>query len=488
MAQTAIQAFFPPHEPPPTPAHPPTDPAQNERISLLLKHCIQNGPAFLATVKERQAQDPNFSFLFPHGPEHAYWRWALYCALMGLPPAQAPVHAMHPPPASMPAPAPASIPPPVPPSSMQLSPETESGFAQVLEALSGSKDSVKAAQQWFMACGPASAGGLARMMAVRCVNGVQILARLNKILNFWTERGVFESSAVEGMRADMTGAADPAVVLAQRLAQVAAAAAAAKAAAAAAAAAPARSASLPPPAAVAPAAPPMMQPPPTSMAAPWGLMQPPPQPVPQAAAPGMPPTAAPAPPVSSAGAAPAMAWPPQPPLQRVSKFHSEPVPPPHVLQATVAAAAAAQQQQKQQLHISWARSWHRMRLRKEYEEDPEGLKQRWWRGGGKRVTGGREPGRLHADGTFTGRAEQHAGLGAHVASAKVRERHPEEAASAAAAAGEGKNKIDDMYNQYRHHRSGSYHQMIFANSAKAKMLGQPPPNIMKGDLPFVPPT
>jgi len=45
-------------------------------------------------------------------------------------------------------------------------------------------------------------------------------------------------------------------------------------------------------------------------------------------------------------------------------------------------------------------SWHRMRLKKEYEEDPEGLKQRWWRGGGKRVTGG--PGRLHADGTFTG--------------------------------------------------------------------------------------
>jgi len=511
----------------------------------------------------------------------------------------------------------------------------------------------------------------------------EILARLNKILNFWTERGVFESSAVEGMRTDMTGAADPAVVLAQRLAQVAAAAAAAKAAAAAAAAAPAPSASLPPPAAAAPAAPPMVQPPATSMAAPWGLMQPPPQP---AAAPaGMPPAAVP-PAVSSAGAAPAMAWPPQPPLQggpwappphplqpplvghphtyaavppqmgipgaqppqpwgyamppgsvpppghpyapppmaghpmypppypgaphlappgyapppvslppppdvsgkrdssssrsssssespppppsrpRVSKFHSEPIPPPHVLQATVAAAAAAQQQQQQQemakaqaepidscsfppgLLPALCRrkretgghtyeplsasdiestglppppekddylasrcerffaemrdyrpgltradvedpghSWHRMRLKKEYEEDPEGLKQRWWRGGGKRVTGGREPGRLHADGTFTGRAEQHAGLGAHIASAKARERHPEEAASAAAA-GEGKNKIDDMYNQYRHHRSGSYHQMIFANSAKAKMLAQPPPNIMKGDLPFVPPT
>lgn len=77
-----------------------------------------------------------------------------------------------------------------------------------------------------------------------------------------------------------------------------------------------------------------------------------------------------------------------------------------------------------------------------------------------------------------------------MAAARPREQHPEEAAAPAAAAGgeEGKSKIDDMYNQYRHHRSGSYHQMIFANSAKAKMLGQPPPNIMRNDVPYVTPT
>jgi hypothetical protein len=77
-----------------------------------------------------------------------------------------------------------------------------------------------------------------------------------------------------------------------------------------------------------------------------------------------------------------------------------------------------------------------------------------------------------------------------MANARAREQHPEEVAAVAASTGpgvEGKSKIDEMYNQYRHHRSGSYHQMIFANSAKAKMYLQPPPNVMKGDMPHVPP-
>jgi len=49
---------------------------------------------------------------------------------------------------------------------------------------------------------------------------MQILARLNKILNFWTERGVFDAAAVESMRAAMKNTPDPAIALAQRLAQV----------------------------------------------------------------------------------------------------------------------------------------------------------------------------------------------------------------------------------------------------------------------------
>jgi len=92
-----------------------------------------------ATVKERQAQDPNFSFLFPHGPEHAYWQWALYCAIMATPPTQAPAAA--PPHYQQQQ---QQVPAPTPPSSMQLPPEMEAGFAQVLEALSGSKVSFKA--------------------------------------------------------------------------------------------------------------------------------------------------------------------------------------------------------------------------------------------------------------------------------------------------------------------------------------------------------
>lgn len=89
-------------------------------------------------MKERQAQDPNFSFLFPHGSEHAYWQWALYCAIMAMPIPQAPPTAapVAAPLQQAPPPAAAALPPP---SSMQLSPEIEAGFAQVLEVLSGSK-------------------------------------------------------------------------------------------------------------------------------------------------------------------------------------------------------------------------------------------------------------------------------------------------------------------------------------------------------------
>ena len=70
-----------------------------------------------------------------------------------------------------------------------------------------------------------------------------------------------------------------------------------------------------------------------------------------------------------------------------------------------------------------------------------------------------------------GQFAQHAGLGAHVASAKARENHPEERSAAAAA--EGKSSLDNMYDQYRNLRSGSYHQMIMTNSAKAKMFLKP---------------
>lgn len=39
----------------------------------------------------------------------------------------------------------------------------------VLTAHPHLQDSIKASQQWFMACGPSAVPGLARMMAVRCV-------------------------------------------------------------------------------------------------------------------------------------------------------------------------------------------------------------------------------------------------------------------------------------------------------------------------------
>lgn len=160
----ATASFFNPWEPPPTQAPPPSDPQLAERISLLIKHSVANGPAFLETVKTRQGNDPNFSFLYPHGEHHAYFRWALYCTCIAQPAAQPtqpqqfhapPPHAAYPhgaaPPSAppthtpqpqQPAQAPAPVQPPV--SSTALSPEVEAGFQQVLEALTGSKVGTRA--------------------------------------------------------------------------------------------------------------------------------------------------------------------------------------------------------------------------------------------------------------------------------------------------------------------------------------------------------
>lgn len=139
--------FFNPWEPPPTFVPAPADAQLLERISLLVKYATQNGPSFVEMMREKQKADPNFGFLFG-GDGYHYWRWALYCTLYNIPvnapPGPAPGHPA-PYPGHQPA-YPGAVPGQAPPAAipgssitMQLTPEVESGFAQVLEALSGSK-------------------------------------------------------------------------------------------------------------------------------------------------------------------------------------------------------------------------------------------------------------------------------------------------------------------------------------------------------------
>ncbi len=49
--QYSYAAFFGPWEPPPTAAPAPTDQTQLDKINLLIRHCLQTGPSFLAMVK-----------------------------------------------------------------------------------------------------------------------------------------------------------------------------------------------------------------------------------------------------------------------------------------------------------------------------------------------------------------------------------------------------------------------------------------------------
>lgn len=135
--------------PPPAFTPAPTDAQLTQRIALLAKFAAQNGPAFIETVKEKQAGNADYNFLFG-GPGADYFRWALHCATTGQPVDVCP-------------PPPVPVLPPVPP----LPSEVADGFRQVLEALNGSKESIKAGQQWFMACDPLLAPGLAVAAAAR---------------------------------------------------------------------------------------------------------------------------------------------------------------------------------------------------------------------------------------------------------------------------------------------------------------------------------
>ncbi|GKV37766.1 hypothetical protein SLEP1_g45756 [Rubroshorea leprosula] len=82
--QPAFPSHLPPHlvpspfhglyDSPPPPAAPPSDPELQKRIEKLIEYCIKNGPEFEAMIREKQQDNPDYSFLFG-GEGHGYYRY-----------------------------------------------------------------------------------------------------------------------------------------------------------------------------------------------------------------------------------------------------------------------------------------------------------------------------------------------------------------------------------------------------------------------------
>ncbi|KAF2313573.1 hypothetical protein GH714_011795 [Hevea brasiliensis] len=205
---------FPPHVPPqlypspfhghydstPPPAAPPSDTELQKRIDKLVEYATKNGPEFEAMIREKQQDNPAYSFLFG-GEGHNYYRYKLWLSTHPpagpfnppFPPSSMPM--MHPPPNPMmnPAVGPSASmvgtpmhQPPFPPFydtqqhqhqhsqafgargrlhfdqpsksfkglSDPLPPDVALELSNVLNSLNGTKESIKGAKIWFMQRSP----------------------------------------------------------------------------------------------------------------------------------------------------------------------------------------------------------------------------------------------------------------------------------------------------------------------------------------------
>lgn len=71
--------FHGPYDAPPPPAPPPSDPEQQKCIDKLVEYAVKNGPEFEAMIREKQKDNPAYSFLFG-GEGHGYYRYKLWFA------------------------------------------------------------------------------------------------------------------------------------------------------------------------------------------------------------------------------------------------------------------------------------------------------------------------------------------------------------------------------------------------------------------------
>lgn len=184
--------------PPPPPAVPPSDPELQKRIDKLVEYIAKNGPEFEAMIREKQQDDPGYSFLFG-GEGHNYYHYKLWISTR--PPAghfpPFPGSIMHPPPNALMNPTPplnAGVGPGASASMLQshqspfgsyyeqhqhhqpfmvharpeydlsamgfkglsgpLPSDVAAELSGVLNSLSGTKDSIKGAKIWFMQRSP----------------------------------------------------------------------------------------------------------------------------------------------------------------------------------------------------------------------------------------------------------------------------------------------------------------------------------------------
>ncbi|KAJ8534055.1 hypothetical protein K7X08_007379 [Anisodus acutangulus] len=73
----APSPFFNPYDSPPPPAPPPSDPELQKRIDKLIEYAVKNGPDFEAMIREKQQDNPDYRFLFG-GEGHYYYRYKLW--------------------------------------------------------------------------------------------------------------------------------------------------------------------------------------------------------------------------------------------------------------------------------------------------------------------------------------------------------------------------------------------------------------------------
>ncbi|KAL4586193.1 hypothetical protein LXL04_010825 [Taraxacum kok-saghyz] len=71
--------FHGPYDAPPPPAPPPSDPEQQKTIDKLVEYAVKNGPEFEAMIREKQKDNPSYSFLFG-GEGNSYYRYKLWLA------------------------------------------------------------------------------------------------------------------------------------------------------------------------------------------------------------------------------------------------------------------------------------------------------------------------------------------------------------------------------------------------------------------------
>ncbi|DBA71019.1 TPA: hypothetical protein ACH3X2_011449 [Trebouxia sp. C0005] len=174
-AASVAAQFFSPWDPPPPFCSPPSDSKSADVVQKLAQFAAKNGASFVELIKVKQKDNPEYQFLFG-GEGSDYYRWILFCSCHNLPfdqslPAAQPANQQ----TAQPAYGEAQAAPVQDVEAMlqqalaTCSPEVRDGFSQVLAALSGSKESIKQSQQWFMACMP-YASGMAAALALHVRN------------------------------------------------------------------------------------------------------------------------------------------------------------------------------------------------------------------------------------------------------------------------------------------------------------------------------